>query len=446
MSTIKKIEVGIKGMHCSSCEILIERKLKSIPGIEKVNVTQGKAEIYYTKAPSLDELNNAVKSDGYTISSEVNINKDTKNRNYLEAGAVFLVILGLYLILKQINIIPNNFGVSDNVSYGLALVIGLIASVSTCLAVTGGLLLTISAKYTEAHPNLNKSQKFKPHLYFNLGRLASYAVLGGLIGLIGSALSFSPQVTGVITVFVSMIMVVLGIQMLHIMPWFNKFKFKMPKSIAHKLYDDNGEYKESTPFMMGAATFFLPCGFTQALQLYVLTKGDPIIGGLTMFAFALGTMPALLSLGAVSSITKGTTQKYFLKFSAGLIIVLGIINISSGLAATGNAVILDSGNSNIDVNDPNVQIIDGKQVINMQVDSLDYYPARFKIKQGMPVEWHVDGTNAQGCAKIISVPKLRIQELLNPGDNVINFVPNNKGKIQFSCSMGMAGPGVFEVV
>ena len=129
-----------------------------------------------------------------------------------------------------------------------------------------------------------------------------------------------------------------------------------------------------------------------------------------------------------------------------IFIVLGIINISSGLAATGNAVILDSGNSNIDVNDPNVQIIDGKQVINMQVDSLDYYPARFKIKQGMPVEWHVDGTNAQGCAKIISVPKLRIQELLNPGDNIINFVPNNKGKIQFSCSMGMAGPGVFEVV
>ena len=68
-----------------------------------------------------------------------------------------------------------------------------------------------------------------------------------------------------------------------------------------------------TAFLLGGLTFFLPCGFTQALQLYVLAKGDVLTGALTMLAFALGTLPALLSLSALSSFAKGAFQRHFLK-------------------------------------------------------------------------------------------------------------------------------------
>ncbi|NCP77121.1 sulfite exporter TauE/SafE family protein [bacterium] len=41
----------------------------------------------------------------------------------------------------------------------------------------------------------------------------------------------------------------------------------------------------------GALTFFLPCGFTLAMQAYAITTGSFITGALTMMAFALGTAP-----------------------------------------------------------------------------------------------------------------------------------------------------------
>ena len=85
-----------------------------------------------------------------------------------EAGAIFLILLGAYLILKQFNFIPN-IGISENMSLGVVFVIGLIAATSTCIAVTGGLLLAVAAKYNEKNPDLTGVQRFRPHIYFNAG-------------------------------------------------------------------------------------------------------------------------------------------------------------------------------------------------------------------------------------------------------------------------------------
>ena len=74
-------------------------------------------------------------------------------------------------------------------SYGLAFLIGLVASVSSCLAVTGGLLVALAAKYNETNPYLTDRQRLIPPLYFNLGRIISYTLLGGAIGALGSALT-----------------------------------------------------------------------------------------------------------------------------------------------------------------------------------------------------------------------------------------------------------------
>jgi len=103
---------------------------------------------------------------------------------------------------------------------------------------------------------------------------------------------------------------------------------------------------------------------------------------------------------------------------------------------------VDNGDSNNDFT-----IVGDKQVIDLKVDGLDYFPDKFTLKKGVPVEWRVDGRNAQGCAQIISVPKLGIIERL-PKDEIktIEFTPQQTGKITFTCGMGMAGPGIFEVV
>ncbi len=444
MSTLNKKIIKIDGMHCSSCEVLIERKFKEIPGVEKVKVShsRGEAEIFYTKEPSTPELENAISKDGYSISEN---KKRNSFNDYLNTGFIFLILLSIYIILKKFNVIPN-IGISDNASYGLVFLIGLIAAVSTCMAVTGGLVLAVSQKYNEKSKNLAGYQKFKPHIYFNIGRIVSYTILGGLIGYLGSILVLSAKLSAIVLVAVSVIMILIGIQMLNLFPFLNFVQFKMPNFIAHKIY--NKAQSKSAPFLFGASTFFFPCGFTQALQLYVLSKGSFIVGALTMLAFSLGTLPGLVSIGALSSFAKGSFQKYAVKISAVLIVLIGILNISSGLTLAGTNIGLPTGYAVASPDsDSNVKTVNGVQIAEMEIIGLEYKPYRFKVLQGVPVEFKIDSSRTAGCSSVIRIPKLNILEFLPKGVKTISFTPTETGLIPFSCGMGMTTRGAaFEVV
>lgn len=441
----------VQGMTCTSCEVLIERNLKKLPGLEKVNVSQakGEVEIESSRDIPLEELQQAIAEKGYVLSAALpesqqsHQHQQSAKDRWAEIGAVAVILFSLYFILKQFNIVPD-LGVTDTMSYGFIFVIGLVAATSTCLAVAGGLLLGIAQKYNEKYPHLRGIQKFRPHIYFNIGRIVSYTLLGALVGLLGSVFTFSPRITGIITIVASVLMILMGLQLLHIFPWLNTLHIKMPKFIAHKVYTQSEQNTGGiSSFFFGAATFFLPCGFTQALQLYVLGKGDPLVGALTMLAFSIGTLPSLVGVGLFSSFAKGNAQRYFMTFSAVLIIVLGIFNLPNGFALTGMAVanVPDSGNVA-------VPLTGETQVVEMRVVGLEYYPANFKVQQGIPVEWRVDGSKAQGCAQVLILPDLGIREYLpRQGIKTITFTPTEAGFLRFSCTMGMTTSGAgFEVV
>jgi sulfite exporter TauE/SafE len=90
------------------------------------------------------------------------------------------------------------------------------------------------------------------------------------------------------------------------------------------------------PVLLGVATFFLPCGFTQSMQAFALTTGSFTTGAMTMLVFALGTLPmlALLSFSSFSINTKPWRGIFFK--SAGLIVIsLAIINLLGALAVAG---------------------------------------------------------------------------------------------------------------
>ncbi len=458
---MKKI-LKVKGMTCSSCEVIIERNLKKVPGVENVKASKqtDSVEIECADNVQLSDLQSAVQDKGYTLSlsgsedstSRASENWFTKNKErFSEIGSVLVVMIGAYFLLQQLDVLPKNLGVTDNMGYGFIFVLGLVAAMSTCLAVSGGLLLSVSAKFNERNPDASSWQKFKPHIYFNVGRVISYTLLGGAIGALGSILTLSSGIAGIITIIASILMIVMGLQLLGIFPWLNKIQIKMPKFIAHKVYDAESSHSSKhsskiTHFLFGASTFLLPCGFTQALQLYVLGQGSFLIGALTMLAFSLGTLPSLMSIGAVSSFTKGSVQRYFTTFAAILVIILGLTNLAPGFNLTGAVIALPSADVPSATDIPDIPLVDGKQVINMAVNGFDYSPDTFTLKKGVPVEWNIDGKGARGCAKVISVPALGILEQLSPDVKTIEFTPQKTGKIKFSCGMGMAGPGFFEVI
>ena len=436
----------------------MERKFKAIPGVEKVKVNHatGKSELYLSGEVKLEELQQAISEDGYRVVTWAERNQESAvapegRGKYLEIGAIALVIMALYLVLKKFSLLPQGFGVSDSMSYGFVFLIGLVAAVSTCLAVSGGLLLAISAKYNESHPGLSGAQKFKPHLYFNLGRIISYTGLGAVVGALGGVLTLSTRLNGIITIIVSLVMILLGFQLLKIFPGLKRFQPKMPKSLAHKIHDWSAAENKVGPFFLGALTFFLPCGFTQALQLYTLSRGDAWVGALTMLAFSLGTLPALLSVGALSSFSGGAFHRGFLKFAGVLVIILGLFNINSGLTLAGFRINLagltQSSSKTNQSKNPGAEIINGKQIAKMKIVGLSYYPSRFTVKAGIPVEWEIDGSQAAGCARVIVASALGINEYLPAsGTKKITFTPRKTGTIAFSCPMGMTTRGAGFVV
>ena len=84
----------------------------------------------------------------------------------------------------------------------------------------------------------------------------------------------------------------------------------------------------------------------------------------------------------------------------------------------------------------------------MAVNGYTYTPSQFTVVAGVPVEWQIDGTNAEGCARVVVVSSLGISKYLLPeGITTITFTPTQTGLITFNCPMGMTTRGAeFNVI
>src|ERR1700682_3171642 len=104
----RRLKLKINGMHCINCEVFIERSLKKVPGVSRVNANypKGEAEIVYSGELALRKLQDAIAEDGYSIVSSEDFESgaaehpDHKKLQYLEIGAAFLVLAGLFFFLK----------------------------------------------------------------------------------------------------------------------------------------------------------------------------------------------------------------------------------------------------------------------------------------------------------------------------------------------------------
>ncbi|MFH0955710.1 MAG: sulfite exporter TauE/SafE family protein [Candidatus Falkowbacteria bacterium] len=451
MSNLKKFTVPIKGMHCKSCEILVEDQLKEVRGINKVLVNRRRdiAEIYYDKEkPELEKITEAVIKAGYSVGEENAKGLISKNLNdYKELGLAFLFLFGLYFMLKGLGVTNIDINPSpEGLTVWFVLLVGLTAGVSTCMALVGGLILGLSAKHNEMHPEATPLEKFRPHLFFNLGRILGYAFLGGLLGILGSTIQLSSLALGILTIAVGLIMLTMGLQLVEIFPWANKLKLSLPKSLSRALGmgEHQKEYSHKNSAVLGALTFFLPCGFTQAMQVFAIGTGNFFYGALVMGLFALGTVPGLLGVGGLVSAVKGSFAKKFFKFSGLVIIAFAIFNISNGFGLAGWNI--DYGQAkNINISDPNVVLENGVQVVRMKETNSGYSPNNFTIKKGVPVKWVIDAEAPFSCASSIIMSKYNIRKNLVKGENIIEFTPTETGRLPFSCSMGMY-TGVFNVV
>lgn len=452
---IKTASVPIKGMHCRSCELLIEGELCSIEGIKKVEVSQkrGLAEVAYEGKLNYEAVGSAIEGAGYAIGLPEKKPLLTRDFNVYQEILVFLIAIFLgYVLLDIFGIKITLPAVANHPSSLLVvLLIGLTAGFSTCMALIGGLVLGVSARFAEKHPLATPLEKFKPHLFFNLGRITSYVFFGAIIGLAGSFFQLSGFGLGLLLVFVSIVMLLMGLQLTGLSPRLEDFKITLPTFIAKSFRINTrteAEYSNKNSALMGALTFFLPCGFTQAMQLFAMTTGNPLSGALIMGTFALGTSPGLLGIGGLTSLVKGAFAQSFFRIAGVIVIALSLFNLNNGLNLTGLNPRYANFQAKTDVlaaDDSPTQIENGVQIIRMVQDAGGYNPKIFTVKKDMPVKWIIDSKDPNTCAASIVADKIGVQKLLHPGENTIEFTPKEVGNIRFTCSMGMFG-GTIKVV
>jgi len=324
----------VKGMHCSACELLIESELKELPEVENVKASLTKHEVAVTgnfdgasKEEIVKKLSSALEKHNYSLYLERQVEKKQWTDFKVAIPIALAFIIG-FIVLQKLGIV--NLVSGENVNYGTSFVIGIIASLSTCMAVVGGLVLSMSAVFAK------EGDRVKPQVLFHIGRLVSFFILGGVIGAIGSAFTLNTAGTFIIGLVVALVMLILGINLLDVFHGTKKFQLSLPKSIGSSALSLTKLNHSLTPLLVGVVTFFLPCGFTQSMQLYTLSTGSFMSGALTMFAFALGTLPVLALISFSSFSIKDSKHAGIFFKTAGLIVIaFALMNLINSFVIIG---------------------------------------------------------------------------------------------------------------
>lgn len=331
---MKTYKFHVHGMHCNSCVILTESIFGDLPNVNKVTskLNNHSVEIVgdfgnKTDIEIANELTVLVKDSGYIVSVEEQVVQKNWSDFKIAIPIAFLFSI-LFILLQKLGIV--NLVGGGNVTYGTAFFVGIIASLSTCMAVVGGLVLSMSATFAK------EGDKIKPQIMFHAGRIISFFILGGIIGMLGSLFTLGITGTFILGIIIAIVMIILGVNLLDIFPWIKKIQPSMPKFISKRALNVSKLNHTLTPILVGIATFFLPCGFTQSMQLYTLSTGSFWEGGLTMLSFALGTLP-VLALISFSSFSIQNSKKSGIFFkSAGLIVILfALFNFINALVIIG---------------------------------------------------------------------------------------------------------------
>ncbi len=314
------------------------------------------------------------------------------------------------------------FDYSNLNSLPAVFMVGIIASISSCTSTLSSIILTLD-------------KNIKTHLIFNLSRVASFTILGSLLGVVGSFFQLNSTFNGYLIILIGVITLIFGLKSLNLFNFLNKYNITLPNNILKIIGSESAKVDNKTkPVILGFLSFFIPCGFTQTVQLFSIASGSLVTGALTMFIFSLGTIPGLLGIGSLVSKIK---SEFFTKAVSVVIIVLAFTNISSGYEIL-------STNKGKEVLSNNIEVNNGVQVVRMTQGISGYSPNKINLKKGVPVRWIIDSTDQRSCAAGIYSKELNLNKLLKNGENIIEFTPNREGYINFSCTMGMYN-GVFIV-
>lgn len=415
-----KAKYQVTGMTCPNCERAVCQAVGRLPGVHEAQAgyQTGALVVESDGALKREDVKAALEAAGYGLAEEAGAKTD--------AVYLLVILVGLYVIANQLGLTAlfGKFPVVDGaeVGYFALFIVGLLTSVH-CIAMCGGV-------------NLGQSMTpgkgaFKSSLLYNLGRLVSYTVIGGLLGALGGAVSITLGVRSVIGLLAGAFMVLMGVNMAGEFHFLRRLTPRLPAPVGRAL----AGVGRFGPFAIGLVNGLMPCGPLQSMQLYAITSGSFVRGALSMLCFCLGTIPLVLGVGVTARLLQIKWRRVMLKASAVLLMLFGLFMVQSNLALSG--VSLPSGTASAS-DAAAVAVVEGnRQTVTTYLHANGYDDLTLYV--GLPTEWTmiVEEGTLNGCNSEIVIPFAGLQVPLQQGENVIQLPALEPGSYAYSCWMGM---------
>lgn len=465
---------SVRGMHCAACVALVKREFEAVDGTVSadVDLAAGTATVAWEGESESEDASytRRIEPFGYEAERAESMvkadkaGKRTGSRNLMGSlrswSLSVLAASGVFAIywLLQASGLADKASARTEASVVTALLAGAAASVSSCLALVGSLVLalgSIGAAGSTGTAGGWRSTPFARNLFFQGGRVGGFAFLGGLLGLMGGGIALSGRAVSVLTVAIGFLTLALGLSLLGIVS--GGIASRLPRRFSRALDALAASPNPASPLLLGAATFFLPCGFTLSMQALALASGSFSHGAAIMGAFALGTAPVLFGVGLAGSWTK--RRGVVLARAAGLVVVVfALQSIHSGASLFGfSGNVLDTAavreGPGPTASEPAVAaaaaptqeaetassgVVGEVQRVSMKVLASSFEPSIIRVKAGIPVEWTIIGENPSGCTNRIIIPGADVSfPVPKGGSQVVRFTADEAGTIPFSCWMGM---------
>ena len=209
--------------------------------------------------------------------------------------------------------------------------IALVGSFGHCIGMCGGIVVAYST--IKIDKNSSKVTQSIAHLLYSFGRVLTYSILGAMFGALGGVVIFSNMANGILLIFAGVVMILAGLSLM------GKIKFL---TIIEHSFSSSSIYKNAFKsilnsksnlsfFILGMLNGLLPCGFVYFFAITAASTADPLYGAMVMAIFGLSTIPAMFTLGFLTSLTSATSfRNMMMSLSSVAVILYGAYTIYSG--------------------------------------------------------------------------------------------------------------------
>lgn len=413
-------DLKIYGMHCKACELLLRHSITDL-GDCKVNTISHKTwKIQVVcETSKLSEIEEAVIKAWYSLTPL--ITPEEVKADAIVGKAAWLVIAWVIIWLVMKSDVSSLLPRYDDLTFSIALIVGLVASVSTCLAVTGWIVIGYAESVETKRNRLTQ-------LKFHAGRFVAFIIGGAILGMIGGQFSGSVRFNALFSILVGIVLFYLGLQLLGLLPNITKRWFHLPSWLSSFVFKlKNPSYAPA----VGMLTFFLPCWFTQSMQLFALQSGSPLQGAMIMGAFAIGTLPVLYGLGIGVKYIKDKIS-LLNPLIAALLVAFGITTIFNGYT------LINALNSS---STPPV-LVENLDTETIQVghDGIQFIPETIQLTAGKNYKLVVTPTSdGLWCFTQVVIPWWGTQAIIKGQPFEIFVDGSSPGRVPLVCaSMGMS--------